>query len=199
MSGTEPTLPVILASSSKWRAVILRRHDIMITSFIDPDIDEKAIRHPDPAILTVMIARAKMEAALAKLAVKEPGLKALVIACDQVVVYQGTIREKPVDEEEARMFLRSYKDAPAVCVCGLVIHNTATGKQLEGSESATQYFKEIDEAKIDELIQHGDVLTCAGGFTVECMSDYVDRREGDIETVEGLPIRLTRHFLAELS
>ena len=56
---------------------------------ISPDIDEKAIREADPEKLVLAIAHAKADAVSAQ--VKEPSI---VIASDQVVVWNGQIRER---------------------------------------------------------------------------------------------------------
>lgn len=52
---------------------------------------------------------------------------ALVITSDQVIVYQGQIREKPEDEAQAREFLRSYEHHPAEAIVGVAVTNTKTG------------------------------------------------------------------------
>lgn len=86
-------------------------------------IDEEAIRHPEPAQLVLMLARAKAAAILAKLAdavcVRGYSMNCAVdyldgcaatqvpdaahtylITCDQVVLYDGQIREKPTSAEQ---------------------------------------------------------------------------------------------------
>ena len=77
--------------------------DVMI-----PDIDEKTIRLDNPRELVMAIAHAKTDALLAK--IKEP---TILIVSDQVVLYEGEVREKPIDELEAREFVRSYGHNPA--------------------------------------------------------------------------------------
>ncbi len=52
-------------------------------------------------------------------------------ACaDQVVAYDGRIREKPESPDVCRAYLRSYETAPACTVTSVVVTNTATGKQV---------------------------------------------------------------------
>jgi septum formation protein len=190
MASTTPK--IILGSSSKWRKEMLSKMGYTFDT-MSPDIDEKAIRDPNPHVLTLKIARAKAEALLPK--VTEP---AILICSDQVIVYNGEIREKPKDEEECRKFLRSYKDHPAEAVDGLVIINTATGKRAEGVATAKQYFHEIPEHLIDELIKQGDVMWCAGGFTIEHMTPYLKSLEGEEETIQGLPKTLTQQLIDQV-
>jgi septum formation protein len=184
----------VLGSSSKWRKqVITEILGFTNVETLSPDIDEKAIRDPDPRVLTTKIANAKADALVPR--VSKP---CLLICSDQVILWRDQIREKPVDADEARHFLRSYDlNSPPICVDAVVITNTATGKRLQGVEIATAYFRPLSEAKIEELVAHGDVLTTAGGFVIERMQEYLDRIDGDIESVLGLPKKLTTQLLQQ--
>jgi len=97
---------------------------VRLARTINPDIDEKAIRHADPAQLVLALAEAKADALMPRLQNEEA---CLVITSDQVIVYEGTIREKPKDEAEAREFLRSYAYHPAQAIVGVTVTNTKTG------------------------------------------------------------------------
>ena len=66
------------------------------------DIDEKAIRHPDPQTLVLRLAHAKAAAVIAKLEAAGGGGSGLLVTCDQVVLHEGRILEKPEDAEEVR-------------------------------------------------------------------------------------------------
>jgi len=189
-------MKIILGSSSSFRKQVLQSMGYEFES-MSPDIDEKAIRDKDPIQLTLKIARAKSQALLQRLKEKnaEP---CILITCDQVIFFQGSIREKPKDEEECREFLRSYKDDPAEAICGVVVVNTKTGKTLEGTETAKQYFHPLPETLIDELIKKGDVFYCSGGFEIEQMEPYLKKREGERETILGLPKTLTSKLIEEV-
>eukprot|EP00955_Chlamydomonas_euryale_P119201 366578-Chlamydomonas_euryale.AAC.1 len=81
------------------------------------DIDEKAIRHDDPHKLVLALARAKCDAILARMDASEratagDGRGPFLLTCDQVVVYQGRILEKPEDQEECRSFIRCASTHP---------------------------------------------------------------------------------------
>lgn len=68
----------------------------MVLSSVDPDIDEKAIRHPMPDTLCVAIGKAKLDAVIAKLkeasATSSPMVKLedveYIVAGDQLAIYQ---------------------------------------------------------------------------------------------------------------
>ena len=184
-------MKIILGSSSPWRQKVLRGmgYDFEI---ISPDIDEKAIRHPDPRELTTAIATAKNEAVA-----KRVGEPAIIITSDQVVICNGEIREKPVDEAEARKFLNSYSTYPAETCTAVVVTNTETGKQERGIDIAKVYFKFIPEEVIDNLIKEGNVMYVGGGFMSEdpLLDPYVLRMEGTLDSVMGMPKELTKKLI----
>jgi len=188
-------LPIILGSSSIHRKRILDSLGIKFTT-LSPDIDEKAIRDPDPSILTRKIARAKADALLAKI-----DYPAILITSDQVILHNGVIREKPEDEEECREYLRSYRKNPATCyssVCVCAAPRTNDTVFLEGTGVAVQHFKYLPDDFIEKLIKQGDVLSCAGGFAIELMEGYLDKTEGEMETVIGMPKSITLDFVHQL-
>ncbi|KAJ3322883.1 hypothetical protein HDV06_002542 [Boothiomyces sp. JEL0866] len=159
-------LPIVLGSSSSFRAGLLKSRGLTFTQK-SPDIDEKVIgahhRRANKADLLVLeVARAKATALLET--VKE---HSILITCDQVVVCNGKIREKPVDEQEARTYLESYAAYPAETHSAVVVVNTASGKSASGVDIAKQYFHPIPSDVIEQAIKEGNVMKSAGGFLVD--------------------------------
>ena len=107
-------MTLILGTSSSFRRSFFKTafQDFLLkdesTQFLSPDIDEKAIRHEDPSILCQKIAIAKCDAIVEKYGKILPQ-NAIVLCFDQVVVCNNEIREKPIDTDELRRFLQSYK------------------------------------------------------------------------------------------
>lgn len=163
---------------------------------ISPDIDEKAIRHKDPKVLALLIARAKNEAIVKKLS-----KDAIVVTSDQVVLVNNGVREKPISKDQAREFLRSYADNAPETVTAVVVANTKTGKSIEGVDVSKIYFRSIPEEVIDKLIQKGDVMFCAGGFMAEdpLLAPFVIKVEGSMDSVMGLPKLLTKKLIKGVS
>jgi septum formation protein len=155
-------------------------------------IDERAIRSEDPGALTLALAHAKADALLPQ--IHEP---ALLITADQVVVWRGTIREKPAHAEEVRAFLQGYAEGPAETVTAVVVTNTATGVRQQGVDRATVWFRRIPEKVITQVIARGDVFAHAGGFSITdpLLEAYIERVDGTAESVIGLPTTLTRQLL----
>lgn len=78
------------------------------------------------------------------------------------------------------------------------MYNTKTKQRLTAHDRVAQRFKELPAKAVDELIAQGDVLCTAGGFCIEHMEAYDDGRDGEIETVQGLPKALTLRLLKEI-
>jgi septum formation protein len=192
-------LGVILGSSSKWRRALFEANFPGILSGVrSAEIDESAITAgysdrgaADPETLTLALAYAKADAIAPLLSDQN---RCILVTSDQVLSFRGRIREKPKDEHECRVYLRSYKDHPAVTITALVVSNLAAGgKRVHAVDVAHQHFREIPESVIDELIAKGDVLHSAGGFTVEdpLLRPYLGMRFGTEDSSEWTcPLRV---------
>ncbi|MFA6307649.1 MAG: Maf family protein [Patescibacteria group bacterium] len=184
---------IILGSASKGRKAVLEKmgYDFEV---LTADIDEKAIRDDNPQILTSKLANAKADALIKKI-----NEVALLITADQVINYNGTIREKPETPQEAREFLKSYAKYPAEAINTIVVTDTSTGKRVEASDSKKVYFKSIPDNIIDKLIAEGNVFTQAGGFSTNdpLIKPYILKIQGEEDSVLGLPVKLTKKLLAK--
>jgi len=186
-------MKIILGSQSQGRQQILREMGYEF-EVMTADIDEKAIRFEDPKELVLALASAKADELQKR--ISEP---ALLITGDQVVVCDDEIREKPRDAAEARKFLQSYAQHPAEIVNAIAVTNTQTGKRLTEVDTSKIYLKPLPEDVIEKLILQGDVFTQAGGFSVRnpLIEPLVERIDGTIDSVEGLPRELTERLLKE--
>jgi len=182
---------VILGSSSSSRRAIL---DELVAGFpgfayevVTADIDEKALRDPSPAALVTQLAHAKADAIVAKLraaaagagegadAAAASGSTSYLITCDQVVVHEGRILEKPETADEARAMIRGYtRDAPASTVGAVVVTRLAAGgggggdgERREALETCVIRMDPLPEEDVESLVAEGEVMWCAGGLMVE--------------------------------
>lgn len=159
------------------------------------DIDEKSIRNDDPVELTRAIAHAKADALL--LRIHE---SAILITADTVVTCNGKIREKASTPQEARDFLREYGMHPLQTVSAVVVTNTQTRVQRDGVDIATVWFRSIPEEKIAQMISRNDICSFAGAFAYQdpLQKSFIDRIEGEEESILGLPKQLMLDLLQEV-
>ncbi|KAL4423798.1 hypothetical protein ABPG75_001099 [Micractinium tetrahymenae] len=166
------------------------------------DIDEKAIRHEDARHLVLRLAHAKAAAIAAKLAAAEGAPPSgLLITCDQVVLHEGQILEKPEDEAQARQYIAGYARAPASTVGSVVLTDLTTGRSWEGVDVAEIHFDPISQESVDKLVAEGEVFWCAGGLMVEhsLVQPHVTRMDGALDSVMGLDKRLLLRLLCAVA
>ena len=189
-------MDLILGSASKWRKAILQDAGFQF-SVMHANIDEKAIRDPDPHQLVLTLAHAKAKALLPKVT-----LPSLLVTVDQIVVCHGEIFEKPESVDEVWHYVDYYRQYPAQTVTGIVVTNTQTGKWVQGVDVATVYFNEIPDSAVQAMIDDGEIFHCAGGFQIEGvdgdLNPHIRAVEGTIDSVKGLPMDLVTQLLKEV-
>ncbi|GAA0170202.1 hypothetical protein LIER_24512 [Lithospermum erythrorhizon] len=200
MAPKNTSFKIILGSSSISRQRILTEmgYDFTIMS---ADIDEKSIRREKPEELVMVLADAKADAILSKL--KESGdleeRPTLLITADTVVVYEGTIREKPLSKDEAREYIKGYSGSHGSVVGSIVVTNLTTGKRVGGYDVAEVYFYEIPDEIIDNFIEEGVSLNVAGGLMLEhpLVMPFVESVVGTVDGVMGLSKSLAEKLIQE--
>ncbi|KAL3813208.1 hypothetical protein ACJIZ3_014476 [Penstemon smallii] len=115
----------------------------------------------------------------------------------EVVVYEGSIREKPSSKEEARQFIRDYSGGVASVVGSVLVTNLVTGTKKGGWERAEVYFLDIPDEVIDSLIEEGIIFNVAGGLMLEhpLTLPLVDTVVGSFDCVMGLSKSLTESLI----
>ncbi|XP_004291875.1 PREDICTED: maf-like protein DDB_G0281937 isoform X4 [Fragaria vesca subsp. vesca] len=200
-TNSSPPFKLILGSSSIARRKILSDMGYEFT-LMTADIDEKSIRKDKPEELVMVLAQAKAEAIRPKLPVGDYVKDAeptLLITSDQVVVYEGVVREKPSSKEEARQFLKDYSGGHAATVGSVLVTNLKTGFSKGEWDRVEIYFHEIPDEAIEKLIEEGTVLKVAGGLIIEhpLILPFVKEVVGTTDSVMGLPKDITERLLKE--
>ncbi|CAI9110768.1 OLC1v1010847C1 [Oldenlandia corymbosa var. corymbosa] len=155
MAPKNNSFQIILGSSSMARRQILSEMGYEFT-VMTADIDEKAIRREKPEELVMALAEAKAEAIISRIMntrhLEGNEETILLITADTVVVFEGTIREKPSSKEEARKYIQGYSGGHTSVVGSIVVTNLTTGNRKGGCDRAEVYFHEIPEEVIDSLV-----------------------------------------------
>ncbi|KAK3009761.1 hypothetical protein RJ639_014279 [Escallonia herrerae] len=150
----------------------------------------------------VLVAADTAEAIIQKLRIgefKKAADSGLLITCDQVVVYEGMIREKPSSKEEARLFIKGYSGGHAATVSSVLVTNLNSGFRKGEWDKVEIYFNDIPDQIIENLIEEGMVLNVAGGLIIEhpLILPYVKEVVGTTDSVMGLPKALTDRLIKE--
>jgi MAF protein len=118
----------------------------------------------------------------------------VVIACDTDVVLDGRVLGKPADFSEARAYLDRMSGRAHTVMSGLVV--VVDGEERSGVERTTVVFKQLSEAEKERYVNFGEWEGRSGGYAIQTLgSSLVERLEGSVSNVVGLPVGL----LAELA
>ncbi|GAV67230.1 Maf domain-containing protein [Cephalotus follicularis] len=228
MEANTSPFKIILGSSSIARRQILAEMGYEF-SVMTADIDEKCTRKEKPEELVMALAEAKADAIIAKLQTidsQDGGDEAtilvaadttssqerlpfsdyikeaeptLLVTSDQVVVYEGVVREKPSSDEEARQFIKGYSGGHAATVGSVLITNLKSGFRKGEWDRVEIYFHDIPDEVIEKLIKEGIVLNVAGGLIIEhpLILPYIKDVIGTTDSVMGLPKALTEKLIKE--
>lgn len=150
-------MKLVLASQSPQRLAIVRALGLEVVQ--DPaNIDEKSVRHEDPAIQAKLIAEAKARA----VALRHPD--SLIIAADTYCVLDAVVYEKPVDLDDARRMLREQSGKMMQEVTGIALYNTKTSKMLSDVKVVDVTFRDLTEKEIERYVTTEPVLTWSAAF-----------------------------------
>ena len=120
----------------------------------------------------------------------------LVISSDTLVEIDGRPLGKPVDEKDAKAMLRSLSGRAHNVHTGVAVH--FLDRCYSGVASTAVYFREISDAEIDEYIASGDPMDKAGSYGIQSGGGkFVEKIEGDYDTVVGLSVALTKRLIDE--
>jgi len=181
-------MKIVLASESPFRK---RAMDLLGVAYeVCPSrIDEKTIRHDDPAELTQKLAEVKAW----KIAGEHPN--AVIVSGDAVVSKNGRIFEKPRDLEEAARFLGELSGSEFQFVTSLAVLHSGTQKMLSAVEASEISFRPLVEPEIREYIGKYDVLNFAGAFESDAVLRFAERISGSYNFVTALPVSRLIVFL----
>jgi len=173
-------MKIVLASESPFRRRALDLIGLPYETRLSR-IDEKAIRHDDPAELTRQLAEAKAWA----IASEFP--EAVIVSGDAVAAQGSRIFEKPRDKKEAAEFLKQFSGNQFQFVTSIAVLNTETGRMLSAVESCDIFFRALLDGEIKRYINKYDVLNYAGAFENDAVLLFADRISGSYNLGTALP------------
>jgi septum formation protein len=174
---------IILASTSRYRAELLRR---LFLSFEQrsPGTDETALPDESPATRALRLAIAKAVAAA-------DGLNdALVIGSDQVAELKGQVLDKPGTHEKACAQLAASSGHEVNFHTALCVLDTRTGRQHTHVDHTRVAFRHLNADEIHRYVEGEHPLDCAGSFKCEGLGISLFERidNQDPTALVGLPL-----------
>ncbi|MEA3225471.1 MAG: Maf family protein, partial [Planctomycetota bacterium] len=204
---------IILASASPRRKQLLTEAGYKFT-VVRSDVDESVFSADG-----ISVCEYAKRLALAKaneVASKYP--TSLVIGADTVVDFQGQIIGKAADAAEAQQITEKLFSTPHKVITGIAIvrrgpgvpgclpsgrpHGVAPTEneiQLIESDTTTVYPRKTTAEQIAEHIEGGSWKDKAGAYAIQETGDeFVERIEGSMTNVMGLPMELLESLFARL-
>ena len=143
----------------------------------------------DPSMTEVVEDLSHRKALSCYNSIKEDGRYAgyIIVAAD-TIVYKDGILGKPVDAEDARRMLQSYRGTFHYVVTGITLIDTDSGSEEVLSDITRVWCKDYTDEDIEDYISTEEPYDKAGAYAIQgYFGRYIDHIEGDYENVVGLP------------
>ena len=169
---------VVLASRSPQRREILSRLGLDFTVRVSA-VAELEEGEPRAVALENALRKAR--------AVVRPGEAEIVIGCDTIVAVGARIYGKPADEREAAATISALGGRTQQVISGLAV--IAGGEERTAIASTAVTFRAVDEELVSWYVGTGEWRERSGGYAIQgAGSRLVERIEGEVENVVGLPL-----------
>lgn len=118
----------------------------------------------------------------------------VIISSDTLVELSGVPLGKPADAADAADMLRSLSGKRHNVHTGIAVH--ARGGVFSGVATTGVYFRDMSDGEIEDYIATGEPMDKAGSYGIQGLGGkFVDRIEGDFDTVVGFSMRLLGELL----
>ena len=181
-------MKLVLASASPRRRELL---GLLGLEFEVVPAGVAEISDGDPPVIVVENALRKARA----VAASRPA--SAVLGVDTDVVCDGRLLGKPGDDGDATARLRALAGRTHEVLSGIAL--IAGGREESDLVRTAVTFRDLDDREIEAYVASGEWRDRAGGYAVQGLgSALVERIEGDLSNVIGLPIPALSRMIAEL-
>lgn len=183
---------LIIGSASPRRIMLLEEAGVKFSQLI-PEVDERNHKRLDPEAYAVWLAEQKALSFKDKFSEKQ-----IILGCDTIVVLKDLILEKPADEKDALKILSTLSGHQHRVVTAIALRYQ--DKIIKSGFETTQvFFNSVTSGQINDYIATGEPMDKAGAYGIQGMGAFlVDRIEGNLDNVIGLPRTLLDKFSGEI-
>ncbi len=187
------TAPLILASTSRYRRMLLDRLGLEYLA-VAPACDEEALK--DPALKPQALAEKLAEAKAASLVATHP--TAVIIGSDQVCALGDEILHKPHTAERAVDQLMRLAGREHYLITALVVAHGA--RRWRHTDITTLHMHALDRAALVRYVAADQPLDCAGAYKIEQRGIALFERvhSADHDAIIGLPLIALCGFLNQV-
>jgi septum formation protein len=147
------------------------------------DIAERRAPGEPPHDYVRRLAREKAEAA------RRRHPDRVVLGADTIVVTDGDVLEKPVDDADAARMLERLSGRAHDVFTGIAIASASHAQTIEDVIATRVWFVPLSEADVRWYVATGEPAGKAGAYAIQGLaSRFVSRIEGCYANVVGLPV-----------
>ena len=183
--------PLVLASSSRYRAELLSRLRIAFVS-ASPDVDESARPGERCAATATRLAAAKAWALAERFA------GALIIGSDQVADLDGAPLGKPGEFDRALRQLQRMRGRVVIFHTAVALLDTRSGLLQQASVPTEVKFRDATDSTLRRYLEQEQPYDCAGSAKAEALGIALTERitSDDPTALIGLPLIAVTTMLA---
>ena len=193
MSG-KSKISIVLASASPRRRQLLSKAGYKFI-VVKPDVDESAFsaEKNEPCRYAKILALAKAKSVAKRFPEK------IVIGADTIVDFHGQIIGKPADAKDAEKIIRKLFSGTHKVITALAIVRLSDNLKIVEADTTIVHPKKMMEKEIAEHIRGRSWFNKAGAYAIQETGDkFVEKIEGSLTNVMGMPMELLEHLLAEI-
>lgn len=182
---------IVLASSSPRRQELIR--NLGLDALVIPSrVDETVKPGLAPAQIVEELAWRKADF------VAQEQTDAIVIGSDTIVVLDGDILGKPLDEADALSMLQRLQGRTHEVYSGIACIDTSTKQTSVHHCRTIVHMKPLSEQQIKRYIATREPLDKAGAYAIQGIgSTLITSIEGDYFNVVGMPLHLLSDMLSQ--
>jgi septum formation protein len=130
-------------------------------------------------------------------AVRRPDRPEIVIGCDTIVALDGHIYGKPANEREATATIGALAGRTQRVISGLAV---LVAEEERTAIAVTEVsFRPLSQQEVVDYVATGEWHERSGGYAVQgAGSKLVERIDGEVENVVGLPVATLLELCPEL-
>ena len=196
MTASSPSRPLILASGSPRRIEMLSTCGL-VPQVIPSSYEEKIPCQMLPAERAMFFAmgkalevRTRLDSAILPADCDYDFYEIpMIVGADTIVVYRGSIMEKPKDKEDGMQMLMALSGKTHQVITGVCLADAARRLTKCFYESSDVTFCAYSEAEMDAYLDTDEAYDKAGGYGIQgTFSRYVTEVTGDVDNVIGFPL-----------
>lgn len=181
------TNKIVLASSSPRRKELFDKYHL---DFVVDYVETEEKRDP-----SLTLCQQLEQIALAKARpLKKKYPDAIIISGDTMVTIDQQMLGKPENRDDAKKMLNMLSGRQQLVISAVCIIDQ--DKEITFNDGTLVTFKKLTNQEIESYLDSGEWQNKAGAYAIQGLGKaFVEKIQGDIETVIGMPMRLIMNYL----